>query len=258
VAGRGRGRDSLSDAAVTDSASSNAASSNANADPELDDFLDKWRGRWPEWRIAQAFVTETQRSRVEAWFALLQEWTDAAWAGDDPTPGFAKLGWWQDELQGWAKGGRRHPLGRVLQKHSAPWATLAATLSALQAVREPLRRWDAPEALAPAVHALADAMADCERALFADAATSASAGSDAFGLLALHALWHRDAAGDAMPQRTWAGRLAAMPSSRATTRPRRIHDALCRGRLQRFAAGGEILPLSPPVALWRSWRAARG
>lgn len=235
----------------------------SDLDPALDDFLDKWRTRWPEWRIAQPFVADAQRVRVEAWFALLQEWTDAAWAGDDPTPGFAKLGWWQDELQGWAKGGRRHPLGRVLQKQSAPWAALATTLPALQAIREPLRRWDAPEALAPAMHALADAMADCERALFMEAETAAStrasaeSGSGAFGLLALHALWHRDAAGDAMPQRTWAARLAAMPSSRAATRPRRIHDALCRGRLQRFAAGGEIVPLSPPVALWRSWRAAR-
>lgn len=254
MAGRGRDRDAVSDDVVSD-----AALNNANLDPDLDDFLDKWRGRWPEWRIAQAFVTEAQRARAEAWFALLQEWTDAAWAGDDPTPGFAKLGWWQDELQGWTKGGRRHPLGRVLQKRSAPWAALAATLPALQAVREPLRRWDAPEGLLPALQALADAMADCERALFADAATPASAESDALGLLALHALWHRDEDGDAMPQRTWAGRLAAMPSSRAaTTRPRRIHDALCRGRLQRFATGGEIVPLSPPVALWRSWRAARG
>lgn len=253
MAGRGRDRDAVSDDVVSD-----AALNNANLDPDLDDFLDKWRGRWPEWRIAQAFVTEAQRARAEAWFALLQEWTDAAWAGDDPTPGFAKLGWWHDELQGWTKGGRRHPLGRVLQKQSAPWAALAATLPALQAVREPLRRWDAPEGLLPALQALADAMADCERALFADVATSASVESNAFGLLALHALWHRDEAGDAMPQRTWAGRLTALPSARAATRPRRIHDALCRGRLQRFAARGEIAPLSPPVALWRSWRAARG
>ena len=40
---------------------------------DLDDFLGKWRGRWPEWRIAQVFVPEAQRPLAEAWFALLQE-----------------------------------------------------------------------------------------------------------------------------------------------------------------------------------------
>jgi hypothetical protein len=230
----------------------------SDLDPALDEFLEKWRGRWPEWRIAQAFVTEAQRARTEAWFALLQEWTDAAWAGDDPTPGFAKLGWWQEELQGWAKGGRRHPLGRVLQKQSAPWAILAANLSALQVVREPLRRGDAPERLLPTLQAFADAITDCERALFDETAAFGASHVDAFGLLALHALWHREDAGEAALARLWAGSLAATPSPRAATRPRRIHDALCRGRLQRFAARGESMPLSPPAALWRSWRAARG
>lgn len=249
MADRGRDRDTVNDAVMPDS------------DPaaDLDDFLGKWRGRWPEWRIAQVFLPEPQRLLAEAWFALLQEWTDAAWAGDDPTPGFAKLAWWQDELRGWAKGARRHPLGRVLQKQPAPWATLAANLSALQIVREPLLRGDAPERLLPTLQALADAMTDCERTLFGEtaAATSGAAHADAFGLLALHALWHREDAGDAAQVRIWAGPLAATPSPRAATRPRRIHDALCRGRLQRASVRGEVAPLSPPVALWRSWRAAR-
>lgn len=226
----------------------------AGSDAELDDFLSKWRGRWPEWRIAQTFLPESQRPSAEAWFALMQEWTDAAWAGEDPTPGFAKLGWWQDELQGWAKGGRRHPLGRTLQKLQAPWAALATRLPVLQAVREPVRAWDAPERLISALQPLVDVMADCERALFAAAGTN----GDASALLAQHALWRRDDAGDAAQTRAWAERLAALPSPQAASRPRRIHDSLCRGRLQRFAARGETRPLAPPVALWRSWRAAKG
>ena len=103
-----------------------------------DDLLDKWRGRWPEWRIAQVFVPEAQRATAEVWFALLQEWTDAAWTGADPTPGFAKLAWWQEELRGWARGLRRHPLGRDLHRRPVPWDALADALPALQAARDPL------------------------------------------------------------------------------------------------------------------------
>jgi phytoene/squalene synthetase len=235
-------------------AMSDAAAHGAGVDADLDDFLGKWRGRWPEWRIAQVFLPEPQRALAEAWFALAQEWTDAGWAGGDPTPGFAKLGWWQDELQGWAKGVRRHPLGRVLQKQPAPWMTLATSLPALQTVREPLLRWDAPEQLLSALQPLADAMTGCERALFA----AESAQGDASAVLAQHALWHRDDAADAAQARAWAGRLATLPALRAASRPRRIHEALCRGRLQRFASRGEVAALPPPLALWRSWRAARG
>ena len=224
-------------------------------DPDLDDFLGKWRGRWPEWRIAQVFVAESQRATAEAWLALLQEWTDAAWAGDDPTPGFAKLIWWQEELLGWSKGVRRHPLGRVLQKQPAPWATLATALPALQAVREPLRAWVAPQTLDVPLQPLAVAIADCERALFASEATPVA---DSFALLAAHALWHRDDAAAAEAVKAWAQRLAASAPQRAGSRPRRIHDALSRARLQRMATRGEVSALSPMSALWRSWRAARG
>lgn len=224
-------------------------------DADLDDFLSKWRGRWPEWRIAQVFVAESQRATAEAWLALLQEWTDAAWSGDDPMPGFAKLIWWQEELLGWSKGVRRHPLGRVLQKQPAPWATLATALPALQAVREPLRAWAAPQTLDPLLQPLAVTIADGERALFAPEAASVA---DAFALLAAHALWHRDDAGAAKAAREWAHRLAASAPQRAGSRPRRIHDALTRARLQRLATRGEVSALSPMTALWRSWRAARG
>lgn len=230
-------------------------SDRSDVDDALDDFLGKWRGRWPEWRIAQVFVAESQRATAEAWFALMQEWTDAAWAGDDPTPGFAKLIWWQEELLGWSKGVRRHPLGRVLQKQPAPWATLAAALPALQAVREPLRAWAAPQTLDAPLQPLVVAIADCERALFA---TETAPIVDTFALLAAHALWHRDETAAAKAAREWAQRLATTVPRRAGSRPRRIHDALSRARLQRVAARGEVSALSPMTALWRSWRAARG
>jgi hypothetical protein len=222
---------------------------------DLDEFLGKWRGRWPEWRIAQVFVAQSQRETVEAWFALLQEWTDAAWAGEEPTPGFAKLMWWQEELAGWAKGVRRHPLGRVLQKQAAPWAALAAALPALQAVREPLRGGAAPQTLMASLQPFAVTIADCERALFSpDTAPIA----DAFALLATHALWYRDEAEATAQIETWAKQFAAIAPQRAGSRPRRIHDALTDARLRRVAAGGELSALSPATALWRSWRAARG
>ncbi len=220
---------------------------------DLDEFLGKWRGRWPEWRIAQVFVAESQRETVEAWFALLQEWTDAAWTGEDATPGFAKLAWWQEELTGWTKGVRRHPLGRVLQKQSAPWGMLAVALPALQAAREPLRGWAAPQTLTTPLQPLAAAIADGERALFAPQAEQVA---DAFALLAAHALWHRDDTSDEAQVGAWAQLLASTAPQRAGSRPRRIHDALTYARLRRVATGGEVSALSPAVALWRSWRAA--
>ncbi len=231
----------------------------SDLDAALDEFLDKWRGRWPEWRIAQAFVAESERATAEAWFALLQEGTDAAWAGDDPTPGFAKLAWWQEELQGWAKGLRRHPLGRVLQKRPAPWATLAAALVSLQAVREPLRAWAPPQPSMAQLQPLADAIAECERALFSsDAASAPAQQADPFLFLAAHALWHREEAAEAAQVQAWARQLVTIAPQRAVSRPRRIHDALSHARLRRVAAAGDVSALSPAVALWRGWRAARG
>jgi phytoene/squalene synthetase len=227
----------------------------AHFDEDLDDFLDKWRGRWPEWRIARVFVPDAQHARVEAWFALLQEWTDAAWAGADPTPGFAKLGWWQEELQGWARGGRRHPLGRTLQRQPAPWAALAAALPALQGAREPLRSLADPATVAATLQPMTAALDTCERALFP--ATADGAG-DVFALLAAHALWHREDTAEHGHARDWAGRLCTLRPARAATRPRRIHDALSLGRLQRVARGRETGALPPFAALWQAWRAARG
>src|SRR5690606_19399290 len=116
-----------------------------------DSFLDKWRARWPEWTLAEVFVPAPQREAVVAWLALRQELLDAAWGGSDPRPGEAKLGWWQEELEAWQRGMRRHPLGKLLQPREAPWAMLAAALPLLAATREQ----PAPARLRPFAEALA-------------------------------------------------------------------------------------------------------
>src|SRR3546814_9378253 len=83
------------------------------------------------------------------------------------------LAWWNEELQGWAIGARRHPLGAVLQPLSAPWTPLAASLLSLQASRERPPGTD-PE---PAgVTLFSRAAADCESALF-DADAPAEGGA---------------------------------------------------------------------------------
>ncbi|MFT4178016.1 MAG: phytoene/squalene synthase family protein [Thermomonas sp.] len=124
----------------------------------LDAFLDKWRAQWPEWAVAEAFVPQAQRERAQAWFALRDELMEAAWGGDDPTPGAAKLLWWEEELAGWSRGARRHPLGLALQKVPAHWDVLAASLPALRASRGTGRVADAH----------AQALTAIEADLFAD------------------------------------------------------------------------------------------
>jgi hypothetical protein len=56
-----------------------------------DDFTAKWQARWPEWGIGAVFLPGSRRETAFAWFALLQELTEAAWGGADATPGLAKL-----------------------------------------------------------------------------------------------------------------------------------------------------------------------
>ncbi len=244
-----------------------------NATSELDEFLHKWRARWPEWRIAQTFVHETQRERAEAWFALLQEFTDAAWGGTDPMPGTAKLAWWQEELRGWARGGRRHPLGLPLQKMSAPWSALAASLAVLQDTRSAviaLLNHDAnpstqAKRIAECVKSFAEAIDDCEHALFDDQQTARQASDYDCGiaLIAAHALMPTVDAIE--PQRVSARNralLTAWPQS-SGSRPRRVYDALIRGRLRRSVSmngnvNAVVQPLPPFAVLWASWRAARG
>ncbi|MDN5782179.1 MAG: phytoene/squalene synthase family protein [Luteimonas sp.] len=216
-----------------------------------DEFIAKWHARWPEWNIGTVFLPATQRATAFAWFTLLQELTDAAWSGADPTPGLAKLAWWNEELQGWAKGARRHPLGDILQPQPAPWTPLAASLLSLQASRE---RPPAADPEATGVMSFARAVANCERALFEDAAT---AGRDdeginvvAFDLLAARQLLHGDAQG--------ARRLLeAAPAGGRATCPRCLQSAFLLQRLHYLAANGQSRPPAAWRSLWLAWRAAR-
>ena len=103
-------------------------------------FIDKWLQRWPEWRVAEVFVPPAQREHALALFALRQELLEAAWGGDDPRPGEAKLAWWMEELHGWSLGRRRHPLGAILQRQPAPWSDLAMASASLLAARDAASR----------------------------------------------------------------------------------------------------------------------
>lgn len=215
------------------------------------EFIGKWRSRWPEWQAAMAFVPAADRTLVAAWFTLLQELCDAAWGGADATPGLAKLAWWQQELDGWSKGARRHPLGIALKARPAPWRDLALGLPSLQASR-PRPGEAAP---ADALAGFAAAVAACEVALFGTDGPGARHGGDAGqavarALLSERALQHpadADQAPDARHGRAGDGVVAV------ATRPRRIHDALVRARLRN---GGR--PPSAGRVLLAAWRAARG
>ena len=240
----------------------------AAGDPQaLAGFLGKWTTRWPEWHVAEVFVPAAQREPAVAWFALRQELTDAAWGTSDPRPGEAKLAWWVEELQGWSQGRRRHPLGITLQRLPVPWKLLAACLPALLASREsPADFDDAIGALEP----FAEGIAGIAVTLFGGK-TPAPAGSVVIGLLAEQLLQQGDTAvplltrarlGDAIPEhaaaRVWAGELLQRwPPPHDGSVPGRIHAALLRERLRRFAAGKSLAPSRWRV-LWTAWRAARG
>lgn len=229
-------------------------------------FLDKWRARWPEWMVAEVFVPQPQRAVAAAWATLQQELTDAAWGGSDPIPGEAKLGWWQEELAGWVRGARRHPLGAVLQGQPAPWATLAAALPSLAHSRE--RPGDVAEAFS-ALDPFACAVAGIEAAMFADVAADDAAVDDATAvigatLLQARLLLEGDAgvplsiiarAGEADPRPLWAARLRDQWPVACGPRSRRISAALARARLSR---PDPARPLPAWRALLVGWRAARG
>jgi hypothetical protein len=228
-------------------------------DEALDSFLDKWRARWPEWAVAQAFVPVAQRDVALAWAALQQELTDAAWGGSDARPGEAKLAWWMEELQGWSRGIRRHPLGLALQKLPAPWTMLGAAIVPLRESRErPRDRNEAFAVLAP----FAQAVADVEAALFGDTA----AGVALVQADLLHArLAHTGElavpmsviarAGEGAAARAWGVELLEHWPRGEASRPRRVWNAVARQRLRR---GDASLPLTPWSALWTAWRGARG
>ena len=222
----------------------------------LQGFLDKWRARWPEWAVAEVFVPEAQRECVQAWLALRDELNEAAWGGEDPRPGAVKLDWWAEELAGWSRGIRRHPLGLALHKIPAPWHRLATCLPALRASREQAAGLEA--ALAT-LEPYAEAVAEVARHLF-DSAAPAPARSVVVSLLAERMLRH---GGWSTPQDALAVRdrarclLAQWPRPRHGSRPGRIHAAIVRGRLQRCAQG-KPARLTRLKTLALAWRAARG
>ena len=129
----------------------------------LDSFLDKWLARWPEWRVVETFVPVSRRRLAIAWFALQQEFTDAMNIAVDLLPADAKLAWWCEELRDWQQQRSRHPLGRVLEPHRAPWFELAEALPTLIRMRE--RPGDVQSAF-ETVRPLATAIAGVEQVLF--------------------------------------------------------------------------------------------
>ncbi len=210
----------------------------------LESFVGKWRARWPEWSIAEVFVPASQRSTALAWFALLQELTDAAWSGDDPTPGLAKLAWWQEELQGWSQGRRRHPLGAALQLQSAPWKALSAALVELRTLRVSPQEIDDGFV---GIRSFADAVSGVEAVLFGLKESSTSE-IVAAALLAMH-----PALLQANGTHLRTSLLSQWPSGRGP-RVRRIVMALARARLE---SDTPSQPLSRWRALWLAWRSAR-
>lgn len=211
-----------------------------------DAFVDKWRMRWPEWALAQVFVPHAQRDTWVAWFALVDELVDAAWAHADPRPGEAKLGWWMQELHGWSTGARRHPLGRALPLGHPAWAMLAGALPPLGATRTLGNAATLQAALEPLARALADV-----EALLGDGARGGQ-GADAWmrWLTARRLAASLDAAAfvasSPIP--------AAWPAEQGGKRAPALWRALLRARAARGDAGR---PLPPWRALLVAWRAAR-
>lgn len=230
----------------------------------LESFVGKWRARWPEWSVAEVFVPPAQREVALAWAALQQELTDAAWGGSDARPGEAKLAWWAEELAGWSRGMRRHPLGMVLQARATSWPALAASLPTLPASRERPRD---PEQAGSLLAPLAEAVAAIDAELFG---TETQAGVDQRGTPLVAACLQQArfqqpgdehvplsllaGQADGGGRGYWARHLLAHWPSAGGTRPRRLWTALARGRLERGDATG---PVPTWRVLWQSWRAAR-
>lgn len=225
---------------------------------EAGSFVGKWRARWPEWELGMVFVPALQRPVVEAWFTLLQELSDAALGGADPTPGLAKLAWWQEELVGWGKGARRHPLGAVLQPHGAPWQALAHALPDLRALRggDEGERSDAGSQARPG-QAYAAAVAGCEAVLFGGRADAAAAAAVLESVLA-ERRWMQAASKDPGAPAITAASVpgqAGVTGGRAGTRPRGIALAFVAARLRDPARA--LPPLRALLAAWRGARSSR-
>jgi len=233
---------------------------------QADGFIAKFQARWPEWLVVAVFLPASRRQLAQAWMALLQELGDAAWGGEDPRPGEAKLGWWIEELEGWSRGARRHPLGAVLSSRAASWPALAAALPSLQASRDrPREATNAVGAVAP----FAVAAAALEAELAGMPVATSSSGDLASALLAERLLHHPEGAvplqllaaqdGPADPGQAWAAALlASWPAGAPVARERRLHALLQRARLVQRAEGiAAPAPMSRWRALWKAWRAAR-
>ncbi len=225
------------------------------------EFIAKWRTHWPEWSVAETFVPEEQREVASAWFALRHELTEAAWAGEDPRPGEAKLAWWREELQGWAQGRRRHPLGSVLQQQPVPWILLADSIPALFASRGTAPD---PDQAAIRLEPFAEGVAGIGVTLFADAAQPPPSPppprSVVYGLLAERLLRQgevavpdsvrAEAGGNAV--RAWAARLLQRwaPPHHGSL-PGRLQALLVRERLQATADGRSPSSWSRLTLPWR-------
>lgn len=238
-------------------------------DAAVDSALEKWRERLPEWSFAEPFLGPLHRERAAAWFALRDELTHAAWGGSDPRPGEAKLGWWAEELQGWSRGVRRHPLGIVLQREPAAWHALAATLPSLLASRERAATED--EAFAK-LEPFAEGVSTIASTLFSGG-EPAPTRSVIAALLAKRVISEADdmpplqfvakAGANAAPSaasRLWAGRLLEMwPLPYGGSVAGRLHASLVHERLRLFAKRGR--PQDRPLPGWRAlftaWQAAR-
>lgn len=211
-------------------------------------FVDKFRERWPEWSVAVAFVPAAERPLAEAWLALLQELADAAWGGAEAAPGLAKLAWWQDELQGWSRGLRRHPLAQRLRTRQVDWAPLGRALNVLPATRE-----QEPAAAGVTLAPLAAALAEVEAALSGRAQAGEGDAALLVGVLLAERALRRGGRGEAGQV------LDGWPPPRgAGRRVRRIQAGLLRQRLRDLAAGVEPRPLPAWRVLPLVWRSARG
>ena len=225
-------------------------------------FLEKWHARWPEWSVAEIFVTPARRDIAVAWFALLQEFDDVLNISGDPLPADAKLAWWAEELRGWSGQRSRHPLGRRLEPVRAPWTRLSDALPALVAAREtPADGNEAFAALAgygAAVAAVEAEMLGHAPDVGAVIAQVLAARVADVGVTAVPTALGR--ADDGSAVRAWATEiLQRWPASRQGARERRVLAAYARGRLERLSRTGAPAPLpSRPMLLFSGWRAARG
>lgn len=216
-------------------------------------FVAKWRGAWPEWQLVERFVPADMRARAEAWEALQFEWQEAAWGGADARPGEAKLLWWAEELTGWSRGLRRHPLGALLQREAAPWSEIARVLPSLADRNPPADAMSAWSSLAP----LAAVLAAADVALLGGRREPRGPAA-----AWLHARLARHS-GSAVPvacgpadAASWRHALVVdWPASRGLAPSRAVLLALARARMAR---GDASTPLPPLAAVWAGWRGARG